>query len=70
MSRLKRIPIAAAQRIAEAYGYDQVIIYARKVGDGPAPRGAWMTTYSVTPIHCDVSAPMGKTLQRFMGWDV
>lgn len=29
---MKRIPIAAGQRIAEQYGYDQVVIIARKVG--------------------------------------
>ena len=30
---MKRIPISAAAHIAETYGYDQVIIIARKVGD-------------------------------------
>lgn len=63
-----RIPIAAAERIAKDYGYDQVVIYARKVGDDPDPHGEHMTTYGVTKAHCNASAQIGKTLQRFMGW--
>ena len=35
----KRIPISAAQRIAEEYGYDQVLIYARKVDQPSRPGG-------------------------------
>ena len=42
---MKRIPISAAQRIAVAYGYDQVIIIARKVGADPDPHGEHITTY-------------------------
>lgn len=64
---MKRIPIAAGARIAEAYGYDQVVIYARKAGEGG---GEHMTTYGVTKEHCSVAALMGKTLQKFMGWKV
>lgn len=67
---MKRIPIRAAEKIAEDYGYDQVVIYARKVGDAPAPHGEHMTTYGVTKEHCRVAALIGKTLQKFMGWDV
>lgn len=62
----KPIPIAAARKIAEAYGYDQVVIYARKVSDTEG--GEHMTTYGRTPIHCRVAAQMGDTLKRFMGW--
>lgn len=29
---MRPIPISAARQIAEAYGYDQVVIIARKVG--------------------------------------
>lgn len=64
------IPIAAARRIAEDYGYDQVVIYARRCYDSPKPHGAHMTTYGRTKAHCDVAASMGATLQRFMGWEV
>ena len=63
---MKRIPIAAAQRIAEQYGYDQVIIYARKVGD---PGGEHMTTYGVTKAHCAAAARIGDFLKyKIMGW--
>ncbi len=65
---MKRIPISAAKRIAEDYGYDQVVIYARKVGDDPEPHGEHMTTYGVTRQHCRVAAVIGQTLQRWMGW--
>jgi hypothetical protein len=67
---VKRIPISAAKLVAEQYGYDQVIIYARKVGESPQPHGEHMTTYGVTKVHCDVAARIGATLQRFMGWEV
>lgn len=62
----KRIPIAAARRIAEAYGYDQVVVYARKVGDAG---GEHMTTYGTTPTHCGIAARMAAKLQEFMGWN-
>lgn len=66
---MKRIPITAAKRIAEEYGYDQVVIYARKVGEEPEPHGEHMTTYGVTKAHCDVAARIGGILKQFMGWD-
>ena len=65
---MKRIPIRAARRIAEEYGYDQVVIYACKVGADPEPNGEHLTTYGVTPTHCAVAARMADTLKRFMGW--
>lgn len=61
---MKRIPIRAAADIARAYGYDQVIVYARKVGEGEH-----MTTYGVTQAHCDVAAQIGNFLKtKIMGW--
>lgn len=65
---MKRIPIAAARRIAEDYGYDQVVIYARKVGDDPEPHGEHITTYGVTKVHCSVAARISARLQEVMGW--
>lgn len=67
--KLTRIPISAAKRIAEAYGYDQVTIIARKVGEDPDPHGEWMTTYGINRAHCDAAALGGRALQKFMGWD-
>lgn len=66
---MKPIPIAAAKRIAATYGYDQVIIYARRVGEEPAPHGEHMTTFGVDKAHCDVAARIGERLQReLLGW--
>jgi acetylornithine/succinyldiaminopimelate/putrescine aminotransferase len=66
---MKPIPIAAAERIAKEYGYDQVIIIARKVGDNPAPHGEHVTTYGVNKVHCDVAARIGDFLKyKVMGW--
>jgi hypothetical protein len=67
---MRPVPIAAARRIAEEYGYDQVVVYARKVGEDPDPHGEHMTTYGVNKVHCGVAARMGDVLKRFMGWAV
>jgi hypothetical protein len=62
---MKDIPISAGRRIAEEYGYDQVVIMARKVGqDG----GEHVTTYGVDASHCSVAAAMGDKLKQIMGW--
>ena len=66
---IKRIPIAAAKRIAKDYGYDQVVIYARRVGDDPAPHGEHITTYGVSKLHCGVAALIGDRLKKLFGWD-
>lgn len=62
------IPISTAKEIAERYGYDQVVVYARRVGDDADPHGEHMTTYGVDRVHCGVAARIGQTLQRWMGW--
>ena len=68
---MKPIPISEGERIAKRYGYDQVVIYARRV-DNPDGResGEHMTTYGRNQVHCGIAARMGETLKRFMGWDV
>jgi hypothetical protein len=70
MSALKRIPIAAAKRIAEEYGYDQVVIFARKVESAPGfgDGGEHVTTFGKTVADCDVAARMGNHLKRVVGW--
>lgn len=66
---MKPIPISAAERIAKAYGYDQVIIIARKVGRNPDPHGEHCTTYGVNREHCDAAALVGDHLKHnIMGW--
>lgn len=63
---MKRIPIAAAQRVAEQYGYDQVVVVARKVGgDG----GEHVTTYGVNKANCAVAARIGDFIKhKIMEW--
>ena len=65
---MKRIPIVAARRIAEEYGYDQVVIVARKVGPQNVG-GEHVTTYGVDKANCDVAARIGDFFKhKLMGW--
>lgn len=67
--KMKPIPISAAKRIANDYGYDQVIVVARRVGEDPEPHGEHMTTYGIDRKHCDAAGRCGSYLQReIMGW--
>lgn len=60
------IPISVAEHVAKSYGYEQVVIYARKTGDDGG--GEHMTTYGINKEHCSVAARMGDVLKKFMGW--
>lgn len=63
------IPITAAEDIAKLYGYDQVIIIARKVGQKPDPHGEHVTTYGIDKANCEVAARIGDFLKyKVMGW--
>lgn len=66
---MHEIPIERAKHIADMYGYDQVVIYARRVGEDPEPHGEHMTTYGVSKEHCNIAAKMGDVLKDFMGWN-
>ena len=64
---MKPIPITEARQIAERFGYDQVVIVARKVGDDTG--GEHVTTYGADPANCEVAARIGTTLKHhLMGW--
>lgn len=66
---MKPIPISAAREIAERYGYDQVVIIARKLGKTPQPHGEHCTTYGVDKANCEVAARIGEFLKhKIMGW--
>lgn len=66
---MRPIPISAAARIAKDYGYDQVIVIARRVGDDPEPHGEHVTTYGVNKAHCDVAAKTGDFVKHeIMKW--
>lgn len=61
---MKRIPIRAARDIAKTYGYDQVIIIARAVGEGEH-----VTTYGKDKANCDVAARLGDFFKyKVMQW--
>ena len=63
---MKPIPISAAKRVADEFGYDQVIIIARKVGEGGREH---CTTYGVTKEHCAIAARCGDFLKyEVMEW--
>jgi hypothetical protein len=73
------IPISQAKRIADEFGYDQVMIYARKV-DRPAgvgetaseaiKGGEHMTTYGIDAKNCAAAAQIGDFLKfKIMGWN-
>lgn len=63
------IPISAAKEIAKEYGWDQVIIIARKVGEDPNPHGEHVTTYGINKEHCDAAATIGDFLKyNVMKW--
>lgn len=57
----RAIPIAAAKLIAHDYGYQQVIIYARRVGDGGLEH---VTTYGIDKRHCEAAARIGDAIGR------
>lgn len=66
---MKTIPIKAGRAIAEDFGYDQVIIIARRVGEDPLPNGEHVTTYGRNKTHCDIAAQTGNFIKhKIMGW--
>jgi len=63
---MKPIPIGAAAKVAKQYGYDQIVIIARKTGEGG---GEHVTTYGIDKQHCGIAARMGDFLKhKIMGW--
>lgn len=66
---MKPIPISAAKEVAEKYGYDQVVIIGRRVGEEPEPHGEHVTTYGIDKQHCEVAARIGNFLKyNVMKW--
>lgn len=63
---MKPIPISVAREISKKYGYDQVVIIARKVGEDG---GEHCTTYGKDKANCTVAARIGDFLKyKVMGW--
>lgn len=69
MTHMLPIPISVGKMIASNYGYDQVVIMARRCHTTPQPHGEHVTTYGRNPQHCGVAAMMGDTLKRIAQWD-
>ena len=66
---MRPIPVSAAKRIAKEFGYDQVVIVARKCGEAPAIHGEHVTTYGVDKEHCSIAARIGDFFKfKLMGW--
>jgi hypothetical protein len=66
---MSKIPVSAAKHIADRYGYDQVVIIARRVGDESEPHGEHVTTYGRDKAHCGVAARVGNFIKhKIMGW--
>lgn len=62
---MKPIPISAAKLIAKKYGYDQVVVVARAVGEGEH-----CTTYGKDKANCDVAAHIGNFIKyELMKWE-
>jgi hypothetical protein len=63
---MKPIPISTAKQIAKAYGYDQVVIIARDIGEDG---GEHVTTYGTDKANCEVAARIGDFIKhKIMGW--
>ena len=63
---MRSIPIKAAREIAERYGYSQVVIVARAVGDDG---GEHVTTYGIDKANCGVAARIGDFFKyELMKW--
>ena len=61
---MRSIPIFTAGNPARIYGYDQVVVIARKVGED-----GYVTTYGVDGPNCTVAARVGDYLKHvIIGW--
>ena len=60
------ITVSVARQFLVDYGYDQIVIYARKTG----PEGMEnMTTCGISKEHSKIAALMGVSLKKLMGWE-
>jgi hypothetical protein len=65
----KLIPISVAEAISKKYGFDQVVIIARKVDAGPEKIAEHVTTYGKDKVNCTVAAQIGDFLKyKIMSW--
>lgn len=61
-----QLPIKEAREICQQYGWDQVIIVARKVGDNGFEH---VVTYGDGSAHCEAAARAGQAIKHhLMKW--
>jgi hypothetical protein len=66
MTWKQSVPVHAARSIAEQYGWDQVVVIARKVDPNG---GEHVTTYGRDRANCDVATRIGDFLKhKVMEW--
>lgn len=66
MSKQLRLPIKAARDISSDYGWDQVIVVARKVGDDGYEH---VVTYGKDAAHCEAASRAGNAIKHhLMKW--
>lgn len=64
---MKPIPISAAAKIAKEYGYNQIVIIGRAVGEHG---GEHVTTYGTDAPNCEVAAKIGDFIKyKVMAWE-
>ncbi len=67
MTSTRPITVHAARVIGKNFGYDQIIIIGRKVGDDDGIEHC--TTWGIDKLNCDVAARIGDFLKtKVMGW--
>lgn len=60
------LPIKEAKAIAQTYGWDQVVIIARKTGEGGYEH---VVTYGKGKAHCEAAARAGNAIKHhLMQW--
>lgn len=65
---MSELPIREARDIAHRYGWDQVIIVARKVGDDGYEH---VVTYGNGAAHCEAAARAGMAIKHhLMRWPI
>ena len=60
----KKIPFVRAKELAKEYGYDQVVVLARKVEEPEHPGGWSACSYGKNRSHCQVA---GRIVDVFAG---
>lgn len=66
---VKQIPVQVAEAVAKEYGYDQVVIIARKPGEHFEDGAESVTTYGTGDENCNIAARMGDFIKnRVMKW--